>query len=828
MPENHGDFKYRHITLPTKYTETEKYKSAPGRGPSFKPYTRNREEHRVFLEQEFENIRKELSSIGKRREATGISGHEGITVIFKSEPDYELKHESLDLQKSGIELLNVREIERTTYAAVFIPDGKIGIFLKRLENYDTKEKHTKLFDNIADIKKATIDGLWTDSRELLPSFNESIWWEVWLRAGNNPKIISKFFRNNASNVGLRLDKAELLFPDRIVLLTYGTRDQISNSVDLLSCIAELRKAKESPASLLDMPRTEQHEWIEDTVRRLNPPGLKDIAVLLLDTGINWKHPLISPMLDESDLHAYNTEWLKTDENGHGTQMAGLALYGDLLNIISLGGEINIDHILESGKIIRQPGNENRPELYGAATSQVISSAEIEAPERRRIISLAIATADDRDRGKPSSWSAAIDKLASAPNEDGIGKRLIIVCAGNIMSEDMTHYPLSNINDDGIHDPGQAWNAICVGAFTQKVTVDTELSPNLSPIANAGNISPASTTSLIWSRQWPLKPDVVFEGGNWASDGHTAIGGDPDELRLLTTNNNFIDNYFAITGDTSAATAQVARMAAIIQKEYPDFWPETIRALIIHSAEWTPAMLKQWNLDLSQTQTRKADIENLVRYCGFGVPNINSALHCAENNLTLIMENSIFPYQKIKNNPTMRDMNLHTIPWPKDTLRDLGNTPVEMRITLSYFIEPNPGERGWSNKHRYQSHGLRFDINLPEETKDGFRQYLNWAVREDEENPSVITQRDGNRWLLGKDHRHKGSIHSDIWSGTAIELAERSFIGVHPVIGWWRTNTRHKMWDKEARYSLIVSISTPAEDVQLYTEIANQIGIEIIT
>lgn len=35
----------------------------------------------------------------------------------------------------------------------------------------------------------------------------------------------------------------------------------------------------------------------------------------------------------------------------------------------------------------------------------------------------------------------------------------------------------------------------------------------------------------------------------------------------------------------------------------------------------------------------------------------------------------------------RDMNLHSLPWPKDELEALQDTPVEMRITLSYFIEP---------------------------------------------------------------------------------------------------------------------------------------------
>ena len=38
----------------------------------------------------------------------------------------------------------------------------------------------------------------------------------------------------------------------------------------------------------------------------------------------------------------------------------------------------------------------------------------------------------------------------------------------------------------------------------------------------------------------------------------------------------------------------------------------------------------------------------------------------------------------------------------------------MRVTLSYFIEPNPSQRG-NSRYRYQSHGLRFDVKRPTET-----------------------------------------------------------------------------------------------------------------
>jgi len=39
------------------------------------------------------------------------------------------------------------------------------------------------------------------------------------------------------------------------------------------------------------------------------------------------------------------------------------------------------------------------------------------------------------------------------------------------------------------------------------------------------------------------------------------------------------------------------------------------------------------------------------------------------------------------------MHLHDLPWPTEQLQALGGAQVTLRITLSYFIEPNPGERG---------------------------------------------------------------------------------------------------------------------------------------
>lgn len=64
-------------------------------------------------------------------------------------------------------------------------------------------------------------------------------------------------------------------------------------------------------------------------------------------------------------------------------------------------------------------------------------------------------------------------------------------------------------------------------------------------------------------------------------------------------------------------------------------------------------------------------EQLLRYCGFGVPNLQEAMWSARNSLTLIAQDSLQPFDKKQSRYVTRDINLHTIPWPKEVLQDLG-------------------------------------------------------------------------------------------------------------------------------------------------------------
>src|SRR5690606_28216237 len=122
---------------------------------------------------------------------------------------------------------------------------------------------------------------------------------------------------------------------------------------------------------------------------------------------------------------------------------------------------------------------------GHFTARGISRAEIQAPERKRIICMAVTSSDALGRGRPSSWSGMIDALASGYSDDR--KRLFVLSAGNVGDpEDWKRFPDSNKTRE-IHDPAQAWNALTVGACTEKTRIEDPTLANYHPLAESGDL-----------------------------------------------------------------------------------------------------------------------------------------------------------------------------------------------------------------------------------------------------------------------------------------------------------------------------------------------------
>ncbi len=789
---------------------------------------RDRASHSSALLAELARAKNELERLHAERRSAGMHAERGMYLTFESEPEFDLAFKSLDRPVDTIELVAIQQKAGQTFATVFVPEGRLGKLVEIVRKYETendkrwgKPKNRTLVESISHIQRAALESFCTDEPALFPKSDKAIWWEVWLRAGSNPDRILRSFSKEGRRLGLLIAEGHLRFLDRTVVLVHGTVGQMARSVELLDCIAELRLAKESAEFFTDLSPREQGEWVQDYARRIRFAPQDSPAVCILDTGVTRDHPLLAPALDERRVLTCNPDWGGHDHHRHGTEMAGLALHGDLTEVLQSDAPRTLEHVLESVKILPRESKQadtqtasidEKKDLYGRVTLEAVNRVEVAAPRTRRAFSLAVTTDEGRDRGLPSSWSAAVDKLC-AGSDDGV-QRLFVISAGNVPKPEWAKYPDRN-DVDQAHDPGQAWNALTVGACTEKFRIDAAEYPGWKPIAAPGTLSPSSTTSTEWPPSWPNKPDLVLEGGNGAMDSDGNVDS-PEGLSLLSTHFRPTQRMLAATGDTSGATAQAARLAAILMARYPALWPETIRGLLVHSAEWTQAMR-----DEAKERVKNNERDYLLRHYGYGVPDLERASWSATNALTLVAQDALKPFQKTKSRICTQDMNLHELPWPREELLQLFSAETELRVTLSYYIEPNPARRGWKYKHRYASHGLRFKMRNPGEPIDDFRKRVTKDAQDEEQGKPDSFQEPG--WKLNRS-RNRGSIHSDIWTGAAADLADRHYLAVYPVGGWWKERSQLGRWKRSVRYALIVSIKTPATGIDIYTPVANMVAI----
>ena len=705
--------------FPTETGSIKSYTSARRGGSSEFPVPpRDRVPHSNHLVHQVESAKQQAQELS----ASAVAKPAGIVLEVRSDPEFQLKLKSLEFEPSGIRLLNSHvEPSGVMRAAVFIPTGKVENFIRKFKDFADPAKNTKkdkpknhdLVASISEIRLAALESFWTDSESFPTNRSQPTWWEVWLHDSEktpraNTQDVVDEFRLRAEATGAMVGDRVLKFPDRRVVLVRASVAQLVAIENLFDLLAELRAAKILASEFLDLAPRDQAEFIDDALNRIRPPSIEAPAVCHLDTGVNRGHPLLAIALHSDHLLAVDPSWSPADghRHQHGTGMAGLALYGCLTQLLNGTQTVQLTHRLESVKILPDHG-EHEPDLYGDVTAQSVARIEIAAPDRQQRAFAMTVTADSRDAGLPSSWSAALDQILSGADDEGRPSRLMFVSAGNTFPNSHHEYPDRN-HTQGVEDPAQSWNAVTVGAYTDKTTIHSAEYRAWEPVANAGQLCPSSRTSLIWEeRSWPIKPDIVMEGGNLAAHPNTGETREIDDLQLLTTYVSPTGAMLTTTGETSAATALAARYAAMIWARYPHLTAESVRGLLIHSARWTAPMLSEFP---------HKDRHNRLRVYGYGVPDLNRAMWSAQNNATLIMEAVLQPFGEVVEDSgekkiKTKDMQLHRLPWPKEVLEQLGSTTVRLRVTLSYFIEPSPGRRGWKDKHRYQSHGLRFQRRM---------------------------------------------------------------------------------------------------------------------
>ncbi len=382
---------------------------------------------------------------------------------------------------------------------------------------------------------------------------------------------------------------------------------------------------------------------------------------MLDSGLATGHPLLAPAV--GDAASFLPGHGPDDEHGHGTHVAGLALYGDVQETLESGAFVP-ELRLFSGRVLDR-NNENET---GFVENQVAEAVRyFQGQYGCRVFNLSFG-----DRNKPylgghvRGLALTLDTMS---RELGV---LFVVSTGNVSGSQLTGlawkdgYPgyLSSA-DWALIDPATALNALTVGSIARfdksRASGRHPEDPSEVPLARRDQPSPFSRHGP--SVRGAVKPEVVAYGGNWALNTRNAANYLVTQgLGEVSTNLGFTGgNLLAADSGTSFAAPHVAHLAARILVERPDAPPELLRALLLAHANVPPATTDL----IPQPDTCRS-------VAGYGQIDRLALLRSLENDVSLVAVETI----------ANKRHHFYEIPLPDDFLSS-GRRNREIAVALAY-------------------------------------------------------------------------------------------------------------------------------------------------
>lgn len=333
-----------------RFSRSERYTPPPAGRPDAEP-ANQRQAQGERLSREFSRAydaarqRVGAQLVNARRKQSGIY------VEIQSVPGQPIPE--LTWMRKGVRLGAVRQTENNAQiASVFIPDASREFISESIQSYgfgETPGGNVPLrdrFENLAEIRPASLGNLWTDSRALPGDPEEALWWECWTWRDQLEEL-----QSIATQIGFILSDRTLQFPDILIQPLHGSLSQLELLIDNTSAVEQLRYASDSPVFFTTTVRREQGAWVNNLAERLTLHEADSPAVCLLDTGVARAHPLLSGSLAERDCLTVQDAWGSDDHDGHGTNMSGSILFADLTGPLSDAAEVHIPFLLESVKIL---------------------------------------------------------------------------------------------------------------------------------------------------------------------------------------------------------------------------------------------------------------------------------------------------------------------------------------------------------------------------------------------------------------------------------------------------------------------------------------------
>ncbi|MBD2726697.1 S8 family peptidase [Nostoc sp. FACHB-892] len=600
--------------------------------------------------------------------------------------------------------LNVLAREPNKAIVVFSSDNELTEFKKRLENYSQikdgpKYEYLGAIDELVPLEPEDRIGRLLDIKRVQPGELAALDLELW-HTGNR-KEMRKYLDDIADVLeSLTSDTAPMRMSDSYIgdYLCIA-RIKVTNEVLNLLLLEEIVKEIDRPPQPAFETAADYNLPISDFPEVVPPPE-DNCGVLVIDSGVQRHHPLISKVLGEAEVFPDAKRQLikggSDDVHGHGTNVAGIAIYGNVENCIQ---QRSFDPTawLFSARVTDENNRYDEDLLIETQFDEVIR-AFVEQYPNCKVINISLGNADQiyRDGLKQFRLAAKIDEIAYQYQHKNI---LFVISAGNAFYEEAesneqlrTDYPNYLLNKSArIIDPATSAIALTVGSLSFGRGSVTEPSDvRRQAIANLSGY-PSPFTRTGFSVDGMIKPDVVDFGGDLVLDlsyretlGLPKVNVLPDSVAgvsVLTLCKDFKSSLFHICSGTSFAAPRVANLAAQLFTKYPEASSNLIRALIVNSALVPKEIPPEFQCKGNKSQSKQ--IKKQLAIYGYGQPDLQRAMYSAENYVVLSEDNILIK---------VGYFHIYEIPQlPPDFIKTKGTRILSISLAFDPPTRPTRGD-----------------------------------------------------------------------------------------------------------------------------------------
>ena len=523
---------------------------------------------------------------------------------------------------------------------------------------------------------------------------------------------------------------------------------------------------------------------------LNALGDDAPLIGIIDSGVN-DHPFLADVI--AGAIAVPADLGTADVWGHGTRVAGVAVFGDLRAQLDAGALQRGARIC-AAKVVNDRGEFDDRRLVPSQMREAITTLN----QRFGCRVFVIALADRRrvfDGGKVGTWAATLDELARELDV------VIVVSAGNRsprggnrLEQAVTEYPRYLLEDaNRFFEPAGALNVITVGALAHGEGLDPDRADDVRVRPITRLHEPAPFSPIRPGPGGATKPDVMEIGGTLIFDPVVARlrgGEDVGSAGVLTLYHSFLDRLFTAGSGTSYAAPRVAFSAAQILTRFPQASANLVRALIVGSAEIPqPA---QERLQLLGSDAIRA-------VCGHGLVDLERAAFSDDARVTLYAEDQL----------ALDHFAVYRIPIPEAF--QAGNGERCIRVTLAF----DPPVR--HTRTDYAGVGMSFRLVRgcqPDLIFDHYRK------REQDDGPfPELAARYNCNLVPGPQLREKGTVQrATVTFKRGVEEYGDSYYLVVRCESGWATHV-----DRQ-QFAVVVELLHKAE-VQLYERVRQRVRVQ---